>query len=185
MIEALVRANVIEGIGEKRRTEIREEGLKTARQIEDTEARREAMRGALARANDLSQEAGASPEFLLWKENFEVDNFSTAELCQEVVDFAEEIGLEGFSLEPDELETKIAKQQAAGREKGVASILLEMAGDRDARFHLSKPEFARRLARLVLMDHAENGRSRPILDLAEQLVSLTWADRRLAGELRD
>lgn len=185
MIEALVRANVIEGIGEKRRSEIREEGLKAARQIEEPEARRRALKEALAKANDLSQEPGDSPEFLLWKENFEVDNFSTAELCQAVVDFAGEIGLEGFAIEANELEAKIAEQRDAGGEKGVASILLGMASERDSRFRLSKPDLARRLARLVLKERAESGRGRPILDLAEQLVSLTWADRRLAGELRE
>jgi hypothetical protein len=143
------------------------------------------MKEALTRANDLSQEAGDSPEFLLWKENFEVDNFSTSELCQVVVEFAREIGLEEFSLGPDELDTEIAAKRWAGGEKGVASILLEMASSRDPGFRLSKPDFARRLARFVLNDHAEGGQGRPILDLAEQLVSLTWADRRLAGELRD
>lgn len=40
-------------------------------------------------------------------------------------------------------------------------------------------------ASFVLEDHRQNGASRPILELAEQLVKLTWADRRLAGELRD
>ncbi|HEX5712189.1 MAG TPA: hypothetical protein VFX85_02620 [Solirubrobacterales bacterium] len=185
MINALVQANVIEGIGEKRRAEIREEGLKAARQVSDLEARREAMKEAAARANDLSQEPGDSPEFLLWRENFEVDNFSTAELCEVVVEFATEIGLDGFSLTPEDLDAKVAERREAGSEKGVASILLDMASDRDTGFRLSKPEFAQRLARWVLRDHAENGKSRPILDLAEQLVSLTWADRRLAGELRD
>jgi hypothetical protein len=185
MIEALVRANVIEGISEKRREEMRAEGLKAARQITDPVARRGAMKEALAKASNLSQEPGDSPEFLLWRENFEVDNFSTAELCQVVVDFAGEIGLEGFSLEPAVLEAAIAEQRVAGRKKGVASILLEVAGDRDPGFRLSKPDFARRLARFVLNENERTGKSRPILDLAEQLVSLTWADRRLAGELRN
>lgn len=184
MIEALVRANVIEGISEKKRTEIREEGLKAARLIEDLEARRAAMKGALAKANDLSQEPGDSPEFLLWKENFEVDNFSSAELCQIAGDFADEIGLDGFSLDSDDLDTEITAQRESGSDKGVASILLEMASNRDPGFHLSKPDLARRLARFVLSENEKTGARRPILDLAEQLVSLTWADRSLAGELR-
>jgi hypothetical protein len=185
MIEALVRASVIEGIGEKRRAEIREEGLQAARQIGDAKARRAAMKEAVEKANDLSQEPGDSPEFLLWKENFEVDNFSSAELCQVVVEFADEIGLEGFSLDPVDLDTKIATLREAGNERGIASTLLDMAGERDSGFRLSKPNFARRLARFVLNESAKNGKSRPILDLAEQLVSLTWADRRLSGQLRD
>lgn len=67
----------------------------------------------------------------------------------------------------------------------MASILLEMASDRDPGFQLSKPDLARRLARFVLSENEKAGKRRPILELAEQLVSLTWADRRLAGELRD
>jgi hypothetical protein len=143
------------------------------------------MKEALANANDLSQEPGDSPEFLLWKENFEVDNFSSAELCQIVGDFADEIGLDGFSLDSDDLDTEITAQRKSGSTKGVASILLEMASNHDPGFHLSKPDLARRLARFVLSENERTGEKRPILDLAEQLVSLTWADRRLAGDLRD
>jgi hypothetical protein len=107
------------------------------------------------------------------------------ELCQVVVEFAYEIGLEEFSFDPVDLDTKIAAQREAGNERGIASTLLDMAGERDSGFRLSKPNFARRLARFVLNESAKNGKSRPILDLAEQLVSLTWADRRLSGQLRD
>ncbi len=52
------------------------------------------------------------------------------------------------------------------------------------RFELSKPEFARRLAHHAIVNPERDGAQRPVLELAEHLVRLTIADRRLRGELR-
>lgn len=184
LIKALVRAEVIEGPGEKQRKAIRDEAARAAKQITDPEARRAALRAALDAANELSQAPGTAPEFVLWKDNFEADNFTIRELCQVAEQFAAEIGLESFSLEPAEL---TAGAEAAQHEEGkaIASVVLDAAARKDSRFHLSKPEFAERLAQFALENPEPQGKERrPILELAEHLVHLTWADRRLAGTLR-
>ncbi|HET8861915.1 MAG TPA: hypothetical protein VFM94_01535, partial [Solirubrobacterales bacterium] len=185
LIEELLRADVIEGVSDDQRKAIREEAAQAARQLDEPDARRAALRAALDRANDLSQEPGAAPEFVLWKENFEVDNFTTAELCQVVVDFAAETQLERFALDVSEVEA--SREQASrnqDEEKGIASVILTIAEKKNAGFRLSKPDFARRLAQFALTNPELDGKRRPILDLAEHLVQLTWADRRLAGVLR-
>ena len=184
LIEELTRAEVIEGVGEEQRKALREEAAAAAKQIGDFDARKEALRAARDRANDLSQEPGAAPEFVLWKEDFEADNFTITEMSQLLIEFSAEIGLEDFELEAQEIEAAVAEADKNG--KAIASALLELAHRIDAGFVLSKPEFAERLA-LYALDNPkfEDGRGRPILDLAEQLVQLTWADRRLAGKLRD
>lgn len=186
LIEELLRADVIEGVSDEQRKAIREEAAQAARQLDDPGARRAALRAALDRANDLSQDPGTAPEFVLWKENFEFDNFTLAELCQVVVDFASDVQLEGFSLEPSEVEAEMRQNRSRKQEeqRGIASIVLELAGTKDAGFRLSKPDFARRLARFALANPELDGKRRPILELAEHLVQLTWADRRLVGALR-
>jgi hypothetical protein len=185
LIEELLRADVIEGVSDEQRKAIREEAAQAARQLDEPDARRAALRAALDRTNDLSQEPGTAPEFVLWKENFEFDNFSVAELCQVVVDFASEIQLEGFALDVSEVEALRAQaSRNQDEEKGIASVILALAAQKNAGFRLSKPDFARQLARFALANPDPDGKRRPILDLAEHLVHLTWADRRLAGVLR-
>jgi hypothetical protein len=184
LTEALVRAEVIEGVGEKQRKAIRDEAAQAAKQIQDRAARRRALRAALDRANDLSQVPGAAPEFVLWKDNFEADNFTTGEICRVLEDFAEEIGLQNFALTVEEIEAeKTTRQNREG--KAIASVALDVAGQKDSGFRLSKPEFARRLAQFALSNPELSGKQRPILALADHLVQLTWADRRLIGELRE
>jgi hypothetical protein len=72
---------------------------------------------------------------------------------------------------------------------GISQGRLDLGGiverNRDHLDPLHGSLLARRLARFVLSENEKTGEKRPILDLAEQLVSLTWADRRLAGDLRD
>jgi hypothetical protein len=184
LIQTLMRAEVIEGPGEEQRKAIRKEAARAAKQVKDPHARATALRAALEEANSLTQAPGAAPEFVLWKDNFEADNFTVGELCQVIEAFALEIGLEGFALDADELNTKLQRaQQDEG--KAIASTVLDAASDQDSRFFLSKPEFAERLARFALENpELQEGKRRPILELAEHLVQLTWADRRLAGMLR-
>jgi hypothetical protein len=185
LIQTLVRAEVIEGPGENQRKAIRDEAARAAKQIEDPEARRAALRGALDDANSLSQAPGTAPEFVLWKDNFEADNFTIGELCQVIEQFAAEVGLEGFALDADALGAKLQQGQQGEKGKAIASSVLDLAAERDSRFRLSKPEFAQRLARFALENPESQERERrPILALAEHLVQLTWADRRLAGILR-
>ncbi len=185
LIQTLVRAKVIEGPGEKQRKAIRDEAARAAKQIKDPEARRTALRAALDAANSLSQAPGTAPEFVLWKDNFEADNFTIGELCRVAEQFAAEIGLEGFVLDSDALHADLEGGQQEGETKGIASLVLDQAAEKDSRFYLSKPEFAERLALFALENpEPQEGKRRPILELAEHLVQLTWADRRLAGMLR-
>jgi hypothetical protein len=182
MIETLVRVNTIEGISDAQRAAITSEAAKAAKQLDDREARGEAMQEARERAKRLDGEPGASPEFVLWEENLEASNFTLAELSEVINRFAtEEIGLADFSLTEAEIDEAL---KAEGQTKAVASVILESAEEKHAGFRLSKPEFARRLAKYAL-DHPEiDGKERRILTLAEHLIQLTWADRRLAGRLR-
>jgi len=68
--------------------------------------------------------------------------------------------------------------------RGMASVLLDAAAAHDPPFELSKPAFARRLAHHAIVKPDRDGAPRPVLELAEHLVRLTIADRRLRGELR-
>jgi hypothetical protein len=187
LIEELERAQVIEGVGEAQQKAIRSQAAKAAAQIEDAEARLKALRGALERARDLSQEPGMAPEFQLWRENFEADNFTVAEICAVITDFADEIGLVDFELDPEEVEGELKKKRSGqgAEERGVASVALSLATAGDPGFRLSKPDFARRLARFAMANPQLGDEERPILALAEHLVALTSADRRLAGGLRE
>jgi hypothetical protein len=186
MTEALVQAEVIEGVGDEQRKAIRDEAAKAAKQIQDETARKEALREALDRANDLSQEPGAAPEFVLWKDNFEFDNFTKSELRRVIEDYAHKNGLDDFQLIAEEIEKAVKKgKKKKSSKKGIASLLLDTAKKRDSRFELSKPDFARLLAEFALANPELKGKRRQILDLAEHLVQLTSADRRLIGRLRE
>jgi hypothetical protein len=66
--------------------------------------------------------------------------------------------------------------------RGMAAVLLDAAAAHDPPFELSKPEFARRLARHAIAN-PEHGVQRLALEFAEHLVRLTIADRRRGGEL--
>lgn len=180
LIQTLMRAEVIEGPGEEQRKAIQKEAARAARQIKDPEARDAALRAAL-----LTQAPGTAPEFVLWKDDFEADNFTIDELCQVIEQFAAEISLEGFALDADALNAELQRARQDKEGKAIASIVLDSAAKTDSRFRLSKPEFAERLARFALENpESQEGERRPILELAEHLVQLTWADRRLAGMLR-
>lgn len=189
LIDVLQQMKVVEGVSDAQRKAVIEEAAEAARQIGDPVARREALRAALDRPADLDHEPGAAPEFLLWRENLEADNFTLAEMCQVVTDYArDEVRIADFNLVPDDVEAeREARRERAGRaarEAGIATLVLAATAAKDPRVPLSKPDFARLLARYAIAHPERNGERRPILRLAEQLVHLTWADRRLAGGLR-
>ena len=125
-------------------------------------------------AATMYEQPGAAPEFVLWRENFEVNNFTKAELCAAI----NELAGPDAAVEPDELEAAIAERPDAG----VATILVELAESRGAR--ISKPQLARKLARFALEHPEHEGETRPLLVLAEHLVLLAGSDRRLSRQLR-
>jgi hypothetical protein len=182
MIQTLVRAQTIEGVSDSQRAAIISEAAKAAKQIEDADARRAALEAARERASDNIAEPGVAPEFVLWKENFEADNFDLAEMRIVINRAAAGQGLTGFDLTEDEVQRAIA---AETKGKAVALVFLEVATAKDPGFRLSKPDFAELLAQFAVDYPDRDSRPRPLLDLAEHLIQLTWADRRLAGQLRD
>ncbi len=184
-IEELVRGNVIEGVSDQQRAAILRQAAEAAKQIDDPEARRDALRAARQHASHLHEEPGAAPEFLLWRENFEADNFTPREMFDVLQTYArQEVEIEDLRLSLEEVEQRLDERRSVGEDKAIASVLLELAEEKDERLLLSKPNFARWLARFALEHPEHDGKTRPILELAEHLVQLTWADRRLSGELR-
>lgn len=179
VVDELQRAGVVEGVGEGQRRALLARLAEAAKQLEDPEARRDALKVARRRAANLHEEPGEAPEFVLWQENFEADNFTHEELCAVASDLiAKATSGAGAALGAEEL------LEALGRrpETGVASVLVRLIEDRG--IVIGKPEFAAALARFAI-DHPEHrGEERPLLALAEHLVRLTGADRRLMGRLR-
>ena len=180
LIEALKQAGVVEGVGDDQKKARLAELTKAAKQVEDPDARRTALRGARERAANLHEEPGAAPEFVLWRENFEANNFTYPELCTVINSLIREsAGADEATINPAELGAELAQRG----EQGVATVLVDLAESRGA--PLSKPDFARSLAEYAL-DHPDHeGETRPLLVLAEHLMRLSGADRRLQGRLRD
>lgn len=112
---------------------------------------------------------------------------SVAEACHVINATARQLeGLAEFGLDPDAMVALVAAEADRPKEarRGMAGVLLDAAAAEDPPFELSKPELARRLARHAIANPERDGAQRPVLDLAEHLVHLTIADRRLRGELR-
>lgn len=82
LIEALERAGVVEGVGDDQRKAFLAQLASAAKQLDDVEARRVALTEARERAARMPEKPGAAPEFVLWRENFETDNFTCGELCR-------------------------------------------------------------------------------------------------------
>lgn len=180
LIDELQRAGVVEGVGEEQRKAMFAKLAEAAKQLDDPNARREALKAARQRAANLHEQPGEAPEFVLWPENFEADNFSYDELCQVANDFIA-AGTGGTGARVDAEQLRVA--QASRPATAVASVLVELVEGRDVR--VSKPDFAAALAQYA-MDHPQHqGEERPLLALAEHLVRLTGADRRLSGRLRE
>jgi hypothetical protein len=174
LIEALQQAGVVEGVGDDQRKALLTELAKAAKQLDNPEAQRAALSEARERAASMHEKPGAAPEFVLWRENFEANNFTHAELCSVINDLA---GADA-AVEMADLKAAIEERPKTG----VATILVDLVESRGAQ--VSKPDFARALARFALEHPEHEGNTRPLLALAEHLVRLTSADRRLGGRLR-
>jgi hypothetical protein len=175
LIQALEQAGVVEGVGDAQRKALLAELAKAAKQLDDQKARRAALAAARERAATMHEKPGAAPEFVLWRENFEADNFTLAELCAVVNDL---VGPR-VSIDVPELQTALTKRAKTG----VATVAVELADSLGAQ--ISKPDLARALARYALEHPDHEGGTRPLLALAEHLVRLSGADRRLRGRLRE
>ena len=184
LVQELERRGVVEGVSDEQRHRHLTDALAALREqsfaSEASEAERQnALREAAQRAARLEQEPGQAPEFLLWRENLEADNFSPNELCDVVNAAARASGISEFAITPDQL-----REAQAGSDRAVASVSLDLAEAHDPPFRLSKPDFSAALARYAV-DHPEpGGKRRPLLELAEHLVRLAQADRALIGRLR-
>lgn len=180
LIDELQRAGVVEGVGDDQRKAMFAKLAEAAKQLEDAEARREALKAARLRAANLHEQPGEAPEFVLWQENFEADNFTHAELCE----VANDVIFRGTRSAGATIHAERLREAAASRpESGVASVLVELVEEGGVR--VSKPDFAAALARYAMAHPEHQGDQRPLLALAEHLVRLTGADRRLSGRLRD
>jgi hypothetical protein len=82
LIEALVRAGHIEGVSDGQRKQALAEAR--SRTFADDAERSAALSAARKRAQSLEDEPGAAPEFLIWKQDIEADNFTVAEACDVV-----------------------------------------------------------------------------------------------------
>jgi hypothetical protein len=174
LIEALQQAGVVEGVGDEQRKALLAELVNAAKQIDDPDSRKAALSRAREHAANMHEQPGAAPEFVLWRENFEANNFTHAELCAAI----NELAGTNAAVDPGELEIAITERPEAG----VATILIELVESRGAR--ISKPQLARKVARYALAHPEHDEETRPLLVLAEHLLRLTGADRRLSGRLR-
>lgn len=175
LIEELQRAGVVEGVGAEQRKAFLSQLANAAKQIDDEDARRAAMSDARDRAANMHEKPGVAPEFVLWRENFEANNFTELELCDVI-----------NTLIPEAIAVDLASLEAARKDRpdaGIATVLVDLVKSRG--HEVGKPEFGRALARYALDNPDYAGDARPLLVLAEHLVQLSGADRRLSGRLRD
>jgi hypothetical protein len=186
VIEGLLRAHVIEGVSDQYRADLLKQAAAAvrAKNFESKTEQRAALRAASDKANQLEQPPGAAPEFLLWKENLEADNFDREEICQTIEARARIEGVPEFSLPVKELDDALAEEETKTlrKRRGVASVAVDLAKKKG--FEIGKPELARLLAAYAWEHQEHRGTKRPLLDLAEHLYRLAHADRRLAGRLR-
>lgn len=190
MVDALKRAGHIEGVSDAQRKRALDEALAEARTrtFATAEERRGALRAARQRAQRLEDEPGQAPDFLIWQEDIEADNFTVVEACDVINATARQLeGLAEFGLDADEMDALVTAEADKPKDarRGLAGVLLDAAVAHDPPFDLSKPQLARRLARHAVENPERDGVQRPVLELAEHLVRLTIAHRSLRGELRE
>jgi hypothetical protein len=112
LIDALVRSKVIEGVSDERRAAILGQTAAAAKQIDDADARREALQVARERSSELQQEPGEAPEFVLWRESFEADNFSIEEMLSVLHAYAEEVEIEKLRLSLEDVELALHEKES-------------------------------------------------------------------------
>jgi hypothetical protein len=181
VIEALMRAGVLEGVGDERRAQLIAESKKAldALALPEPERARD-LRRILEKARELDFEPGQAGEFLLWRDNLEADNFTVEEICAVVAVHAEELGVSGFALNADAVRAEIEARSRPGQAPaGLATVVVEMCEASDPPLVVTKPDLARRLARHALAHPERDSDRRPILELAEHLYRLAASNRRL------
>jgi hypothetical protein len=181
LVEELERRGVVEGVSDEQRRRYLKDALESLREqtFASDEERARALRGARKRAARLEEQPRQAPEFLIWRDSLEADNFSDDELCAAINDEAAARDIADFAITPEALGSA-----RAGDDRAVASVLLGLAETHDPPLQLSKPDFARALARYAVKNPDRDGQRRPLLVLAEHLVRLAQADRALVGRLR-
>lgn len=181
LVDELERRGVIEGVSDEQRKRFLSQAISTIDEHATPQERLAQLKQARERAQRLDEEPGQAPEFFLWRENIESDNFSNADLCAVVTAEAASHRLD-WELREEDLKRVLTE---AGEDRGVASILVDLAGRQDPPLEIGKPYLARLLARYAV-DHPEHeGGERQVLQLAEHLVRLAGADRTSIGRLRD
>lgn len=181
-VEELERRGVVEGVSDEQRRAALREALRSLgeQQFASAQERRNALRMARERAARLEQEPGQAPEFLIWRDSLEGDNFSEDELCAALNAEAAARGVAEF-----EVTSEMLRDAQAEDDRGVASVLLDLAEAQEPPLKLSKPEFSRVLARYAVDHPHRDEQRRPLLELAEHLVLLARADRALVGRMRE
>lgn len=182
VIEALMHAGVVEGVSEERRKQLIAESKKALNTLALPEPERALeLRRILDDARRLGFEPGEAAEFLLWRDSLETDNFSLDEICTVVNAHAEQLGVEGFVLRPEDVTGKLATRtpQPGHKPKGLATVVVEVCAERDPPVRIKKPDLARMLARYALEHPERNGNRRGILELASHLYRLAASNRRL------
>jgi hypothetical protein len=187
LIDELQRGGVIEGVSDEQRRRALRQALQEARgeTYASENDRRAHLAAARDRAHTLESEPGQAPEFFVWTENIEADNFGLEELVAVVENEAATAGLEGFALDVEAIRTELEAERSRAAPRGVARIILEAAEAAEPPFLLEKVAFDRALGRFAVRHPERDGEQRKILALAEHLIQLTVADRRLAGDLRE
>jgi hypothetical protein len=181
LVDELERRGVVEGVSDEQRRRFLSEAMRTIDEHATPAERLGQLRQARERAQRLDEEPGQAPEFFLWRENLEADNFMNAELCAVVTTEAASQGL-SWELSDEDLERALADE---GDARGVASVLVDLAGRQDPPLEIGKPQLARLLARYAVEHPEHEGDQRQVLQLAEHLVRLANADRMLIGRLRE
>ena len=121
-------------------------------------------------------------------ETLEADNFTVAEVCEVIITLARQRDeMSSFSLDIEAITELVAAEadKPKSKRRGMARVVLgAAAAAHDPSFTPSKPDVARALARYAVEHPERGGVERRVLTLSEHLVRLTYAGRRLRGQLR-
>lgn len=183
-LDELVRMRTIEGASDKERTEALQKAKERIdqRQYQSEEERIVELKKALAQARRPEERPRGTPEHMVWPIDLEASNFTLEEICAMINRHVQDSGATQLRIEPDSVVAAMAAS-----DKGMAEVALEVANGLDPHYHPpSKPDLAEKLGRYATENPVRPGETdeRPILQVAEHLLRLTNADRRLRGRLR-
>ena len=190
MVDALERDGHVEGVsaGQRAIAVAQAQAAVEASAFPNEHERRNALREAVGRAERLDHVPGAAPESHIWERDLEADNFTVAEVCEVIVTLARQRDeMSSFSLDIEAITELVAAEadKPKSKRRGMARVVLEAAAAaHDPSFTPSKPDVARALARYAVEHPERGGVERRVLTLSEHLVRLTYAGRRLRGQLR-